>query len=180
MNDRKVKFYPFHAVNDFMRADYRLEVVRTTLNALPKLPSEFIAPIERLTKHLVHVPGFRNSAKAPANLRIRPTSDAFEKSHQLVAAILQAWAAAHLELRQEVYELLMSRNWEVLPPDADRTKLPGFLIDWPENEDFEELNKAFSAMYPQAQVSSDDVSLMIVWISTRLPYHIEADEEKPA
>ena len=96
MNDKQAQFYPFHAVNDFMRADFRVEVVRTTLNALTRLPAEFSAPIERLTKKLVQVPGFRNSSKAPANLRIKPTADAFEKSHQLVAAILHAWSAAYV------------------------------------------------------------------------------------
>ena len=178
MNEKQVQFYPFYAVNEFMRADYRLEVVRATLNALPRLPAEFSSPIERLTRKLVQVPGFRNSSKAPANLRIKPTADAFEKSHQLVAAVLHAWAEGRPELRQQVYDLLISRNWEVLPPEADRTKLPGFLIKWPKNEDFDVLNKAFTAMYPQAQASSDDVSLMIVWVSARLPYRVEGEEEE--
>ena len=178
MNDKQAQFYPFHAVNDFMRDDFRLEVVRNALNALARLPVEFSAPIERLTKKLVQVPGFRNSSKAPANLRIKPTADAFEKSHQLVAAILHAWSAAYPELRQQVYDLLISRNWEVLPPEADRTRLPGFLVKWPKNEDFDVLNKAFTAMYPQTQTSSDDVSLMIVWVSTRLPYQEEGEEEE--
>ena len=177
MDDKKVQFYPFHAVNDFMRNDYRLEVIRTTLTTLPSLPEELQAPIERLTKKFVKLPGFRNSAKAPANLRVKSTADAFEKSHQLVAAILQAWSSSHPELRQQVYDLLIARNWEVLPPDTDRTKLPGFFIKWPKGEDFDILNAAYKEMYPDSQIGSDDVSLMIVWVSTRLPYHVEGEEE---
>jgi hypothetical protein len=176
MNDKKVQFFPFHAVNDFMRADFRQEVVRSTLAALPTLPEEFHGPIERQTKKLVQVPGFRNSAKAPVNVRIKPTADAFEKSPQLVAAILYAWSAVHSELRQQVYDLLIARKWEVLPPDADRTKLPGFLVKWPKGEDFEALNTAFKEMYPDSQANSDDVSLMVVWVSTRLPYQTEGEE----
>ena len=176
MNDKQVQFLPFHAVNDFMQADYRLDVVRATLNTLSTLPDEFRAPVERLTKKLVQVPGFRNSSKAPVKLRVKSTVEAFEKSHQLVAAILHAWAAAHPELRQQVFGLLTARNWEVLPAEADRTKLPGFITKWPKNEDFDVLNKAYTEMYPETQTSSNDVSLMIVWISTRLPYQVEGEK----
>ena len=111
-------------------------------------------------------------------MRIKPTADVFEKSPQLAAAILHAWSAVHSELRQQVYDLLVARKWEVLPPDADRTKLPGFLIKWPKGEDFEILNTAFKEMYPNSQANSDNVSLMIVWISTRLPYQVEGEEEE--
>lgn len=169
MNDQQAQFLPFHAINDFMRSDYRLEVIRTALNALGNLPDEFSAPIERLTRRLVQVPGFRNTAKAPIHLRVKPTAAAFEKSHQLVAAILHAWTATNPELSQQVYDLLISRNWEVLQPNIDRTKLPGFISRWPPKENFEILTNAFREMYPQAQTKDDDVNLMIVWISTRLP-----------
>lgn len=179
MDKKQAQFLPFHAINEFMRDDYRLEVVRSALQALPGLPADYQAPIERLTRKLVQVPGFRNSAKAPWQKRAHPTADAFEKNPALVAAILSAWSAARQELRQQVYDLLIERGWQVLPPEADRTKLPGFIAAWPKGEDFEALNKAFAEKYPQAQASSDDVSLMIVWLSTRLPY-ISDDEDEEA
>ena len=178
MNDKKVQFFPFHAINDFMRPDYRLEVVRSTLYSLHDLPENMRAPIERLTRKVVQVPGFRNSARAPVNLRVKSTAEAFEKSHQLVAAILSAWSALHQELRGQVYNLLIARSWEILPPDADRTKLPGFLTKWPKGEDFEALNAVFAEKYPDSRASADDVSLMTVWISNRLPYQIEGQEEE--
>ena len=33
-------------------------------------------------------------------------------------------------------------------------------------------------MFPKAQVESDDVSLMVVWLSTRLPYESEDVEDR--
>ena len=180
MNDKKARFLPFHAINEFMRNDYRSHIVRYTLNALPTLPDEFRSPIERLTRKVVKVPGFRNSAKAPASVRVKPTIDAFEKSPDLVASILSAWSEAHAELRKQVYDLLVARGWEILPLEADRTKLPGFITKWPKGEDLEALNTAFAEMYPGAQgdsgVDSDDVSLMVVWVSARLPYEVEDEE----
>jgi hypothetical protein len=172
----QVEFLPFHALNEFMRPDYRLSVVRTALNALPGLPSGFRAPIDKLTKQVVRVPGFRNGAQAPTPMKVGPMAAAFEKSPELVAAVLAAWAESLPDLRQKVYDLLKSRNWEVLPSEADRTKIPGFLTHWPKGEDFEVLNKAFAEAYPGFSPTTDDVSLMVVWISGRLPYHVDEDD----
>jgi len=180
MDQEKAQFLPFHAINEFMRPDFRLEVVRSALYALPNLPESFRAPIDRLTKKVVQVPGFRNSVKAPTALKVKPTAAAFEKSSDLAAAVLSAWAEAHLELRQQVYDLLVSRDWEVLSPNADRTKIPGFLTRWPKGEDFEVLNKAYAEKYTESQASSDQVSLMVVWISGRLPYQLVGEEEEQA
>jgi hypothetical protein len=175
MEEQTAQFLPFHAINEFMRSDYRLEVVRVTLNSLPALPVSFRSPIEQMTRMFVQVPGFRNSAKAPLGRRVRPTAETFEKNPHLVAAILSAWAEIHAGLRGQVFDLLVERGWDLLPPTADRTQLPGFLMTWPDGESFESLYQAFNEKYPEIQVNSDDVSLMIVWLSVRLPYQSEKD-----
>jgi hypothetical protein len=167
------QFLPFHAVNEFMRNDYRLEVVRYTLNTLSSLPREYQISIEKFTKEYVKVPGFRNSSKAPIGLRVKPTSEAFEKKPQLVTAILSAWAAARKDLSEKIYALLEERNWNPMAIDADRTKVPGFMISWPKGEDFQTINDAFNTKYPQASENPDDISLMVVWLSGRLPYSKE-------
>jgi hypothetical protein len=177
MEEQTAQFLPFHAVNEFMRNEYRLEVVRATLNALPGLPENFRVPIEQMTRKFVQVPGFRNSAKAPLNKRVKPTAEAFEKSPYLVAAILAAWAEAHPELRRQVYDLLAERNWGLLPPEVDRTQLPGFGVTWPNGENFDLLNQAFIQKYPANDAKSDDISLMIVWMAVRLPYQFEDEPE---
>lgn len=177
MSDETLEYLPFHAINDFMRDDYRLEVIRSTLQALPGLPADFQTAIDQLTRTWIQVPGFRNSSKAPAGKRIKPTTEAFEKNPALVAAILSAWAESHKELRQQVYDVLMNRGWAVLPPAADRTQLPGFLARWPAGEDFETLGQAFRDANPEGNYNSDDISLMVVWLSGRLPYKVEDEEE---
>ena len=170
MDDKTTRFLPFHAINEFMRDDYRAIVVRSTLNALATLPAEFRDPIDRLTKRNVQVPGFRISTKAPVALRLKPTIDAFFKQPQMAAAILSAWSEVHSGLRSQVHELLVSLGWEILPPETDRTRLPGFMPSWPKEEGFEKLITAFKAHYPENNAVDDDISLMVVWISGRLPY----------
>ena len=158
MTDKTAQFLPFHTLNEFMRHDYRLTVIRAALNTLPKLPAHFRQPIDKLTNQIVRVPGFRKGAQAPASLKVVPIAEAFGKSPELVAAILAAWAESLPDLRQQVHDLLKGRGWEVLPPEADRAKLPGFLTSWPKGEDFDALNKAFAEAHPDSGISTDDVS----------------------
>ncbi len=176
-NDKQLSFLPFHALNHFMREDYRRDVVRETVLGLSQLPAGFRNQIDRHVKRYVTVPGFRNSIKAPPALKARHLPDAFEKNADLVAAVLAAWAELRTDLRQQVFDLLSEREWEILPIDADRTKLPGFLTIWPKDEDFEVINTAFSEKYPDTRATVDDVSLMTVWISGRLPVDEPEDSD---
>jgi hypothetical protein len=176
--EETVQYLPFHALNEYMRPDYRLTVVRSTLTALPKLPKSFRSNIDKLTKRVVHVPGFRDSNQAPPSMKAGPVAEAFQKYPEIVAAILSAWAESKPELRTKIYDLLKSRNWEdLLPADADRTKLPGFQVVWPKGEDFDILNDAYTQAYPGEDTTTDDVSLMVVWLSNRLPFNDPDGEE---
>jgi hypothetical protein len=53
--------------------------------------------------------------------------------------------------------------------EVDRTRLPGFLTQWPEEDDYEVIYEIFTEDYPDSDYGIDDVSLMAVWLSLRLP-----------
>ncbi|MCJ7701710.1 MAG: hypothetical protein MUO62_09020 [Anaerolineales bacterium] len=170
MNEKtQLEFIPFHAINEFMRNDFRLNVIRTTLLSLNQLDRQFSAPIDRLTRKHVTVAGFRNSVKAPATIKAVAMVKAFENQPKMVGAILNAWAESKTELRQLIYDLLVERGWKVLPIEADRTRLPGFMARWPAEDDYELLYQAFTDSHPEMEASIDEISLMVVWISGRLP-----------
>jgi hypothetical protein len=169
-DQKEVGFFPFHAINEFMTDEFRADVVHLVLTRLPELEDDVRSQIERQSKKMVAVPGFRNSQKAPPALRIKPTIDAFQKNPLLLAAILDGWAELHAELRQQVYDLLISRGWELLPINTDRKKLPGFIMQWYKGEDFDTLFQAYQAANPGCIAAQNDVSLMVVWLSGRLPY----------
>lgn len=169
-SNKKIAYLPFHAINEFMRPDFRLTILQQTLQALPTLSHDHQSVINSFLKKSVVIPGFRNSLLAPLPLKLKPSVTTFEKNPAFSAAILSAWSSSKPDLRQKVYELLLERGWELLPPDADRTKLPGFLPNWPENEDFAALDQAFHEKYAGDPTSSDDISLMVVWLSGRLPW----------
>lgn len=178
--NKEVQFFPFHAINEFMTDEYREAVIRSVLQRQAELPESLRSSLERLTQKTVRVPGFRNSSKAPAGLRLKPTIEAFKKNPALAAVILAAWAALHAQLSAQVFDLLRGRGWELLPADADRTKLPGFLTKWRKGEDFDTLYQAYLQEYQNNNAPKDDVSLMVVWLSGRLPYEFyETDQAQP-
>ena len=73
-------------------------------------------------------------------------------------------------LAAQIFELLKERNWEVLPVDVDRAVLPGFLIQWPAGETYDTLGKAYGEKYSGSSEGGNDIRLMMVWLSGRLPY----------
>lgn len=165
----KVEFIPHHAINEFMRSDFRLNIIRTTLTMLPKLGHQYRNSIDRLTRKYVKVAGFRNSVKAPISLKSVALVKPFSQHPDLVVAILSAWAASNQDLQIGVFELLTDKSWILLPINADRTKLPGFLTTWPIEDDYECIYQIFVKNNPDTQVSIDETSLMAIWLSGRLP-----------
>jgi hypothetical protein len=194
------EFLPFHAINEFMRPDFRLALIRDTLSNQTKLNDPCSAALDQQIKKRVSVPGFRNSEKAPALIKVLPTSKAFENQPELVAAVLNCWSEIQHTLRDQVFEMLRLRNWPffsegedlelstlnlelikewpIFPIKMNRAKLPGFFIHWPKGEDFESLYANFSSLYPDSDMSLDKVSLMTVWLSMRLPYKVDVDLQK--
>lgn len=194
MSDNTIQFLPFTAINEFMRPDFRLTIIRKTLSNFRDLPEKEQEKLNRLIKRNVKIPGFRNSEKAPAAVKVLPTAKAFESNPDLTAAILSAWTELNSNLREQIYQVLKQRDWYffsdeirspldlpelksekdwgILPTEADRSVLPGFLMYWPKQQDFEEIYETFSSLYPDAENSIDEVSLMAVWLVNRLPYKV--------
>lgn len=176
MDNKKAAFLPFHAINQFMIPEYRLSVLQRVFSGFEKLAGPRKAAINGLVKRLVSVPGFRNSGVAPLSLKAKNSVSVFERNAEFTSQVIMAWSELNPELRQQVYDFLIARKWELLPADADRTKLPGFLTTWPKTENFDVVDKAFLEAHPDKTASDDDVSLMVVWLSGRLPYDTDADE----
>ena len=191
----QIKFYPFHAINEFMRPDFRLSIIRDVLNNVDSLTSEQVSALGNITRKAIKIPGFRSSDKAPAMVKVMPMVKGFEKNPELAGVVLSTWAAIHNELATQVYTLFIKRNWPVLnteggesynslssdivdkwpllPLATNRIHTPGFFPRWPKGEDFETLYNAFLELYPESNASIDQVSLMAVWLTLRLPYEIE-------
>lgn len=177
MSNEKIAFVPFNALNEFMTPEYREDVLRVVLSNLNGLSQMRKSLVIRAIKNDVVVSGFRNASLAPLALKLKGAVKAFAKKSEFTAQILSAWLEMNPELSRQIYELLKERGWELLPVEADRTKLPGFLIQWPASESYDTLGQAFSEKWPEATNDVNDIRLMIVWLSGRLPYNM--DESAP-
>ena len=163
-------YLPFHAINEFMRDDFRVSVIQKVLIQSSSLAPELREPINQLTRKFVQVPGFRNSAKAPAKVRIKPSAEVFLKNAAFTAAILNAWGSLNPDLEKQVTDLLSERGWELPPMQNIPGSAPGFLTDWPDSESFDSIQHAFQEKYPETHADPDEIGLMVVWSSGRLPY----------
>ena len=178
MDDKQVQFLPFHAINEFMVPEFRLAVIQAVFAGFDRLPGDRRSAINGLVKRNVQVPGFRNSVQAPAMVKARASVTPFERRPEYAGQVLQAWSELHPELRQQVYDFLKGREWELVPPETDRSKLPGFLVTWPKGQNYDVLGEAFAQAYPDVQVAENDLRLMIVWLAGRLPYDMYEDEHE--
>ena len=170
--EKQMQFLPFHALNEFMRDDFRLGVLRLVMAGMPKLSKPVGSGINRMVKKLVQVPGFRNGALAPAPIKAKSSVKAFEKSPDFTGLVLAGWTELQPELAGQMHALLEAHGWKILPLDANRTKMPGFMIQWPQEDDFDTLYGSFREANPDSEASDDDLGLMAVWLSGRLPYEM--------
>ena len=180
-NDEQKQFLPFNAINEFMVEDYRFSVIQRVLAGTADLPSEQRSRLAKMIKKYIRVSGFRNSAQAPAGLIARHAVKEFEKHPDFTARVLAAWADLNADLRQQVYDLLKSRDWELLPAEADRTRLPGFMTAWSKTETYDVLDAAFAEMYPESPSEAafqDDLRLMVVWVAGCLPYDLFMEDQE--
>jgi len=169
MNE-KIEFLPFNAINEFMLSEYRKVIFKMVFGNFASLQNSRQKSINTLMKKNVKIQGFRDSTQAPVAFKINNSIPTFEKSANFSAEILSAWFELNNDLAQKVYQLLSDKEWIVLPIETDRSKLPGFLIKWPAEDSFEKLTGEFKDLYPENTYTDDDISLMIVWLSNRLPY----------
>ena len=176
----KVEYIPFHAINEFMRDDYRLMVLTEVLGSQDKLSPEQRNAIGKFITKFVSVQGFRNGNMAPVGRKAKASVPLFEGSPEFVGLIIESWRQLHKELENTMFAVLTDHEWENLPSlDLDRSKLPGFLIHWPKKDHFEDLIKAVHDHNSNlAEESDDNISLMAVWIGNRLPYDLFSEDSE--
>jgi hypothetical protein len=179
MNNQEIEFLPFAAINNFMLPEYRSQVLGKVFSGLSRQTNRNAGMLKSLIKKYIRVPGFRDSSHAPALLIARNADQAFEESSDFAARTIACWADLNQGLAGEVFALLNERKWEeILPLDADRAAMPGFLTRWPENESFDTILASYKEKFPDAKSEDNDISLMTVWLSGRLPFYSEAEEEE--
>lgn len=178
MTNEKITYAPYHVINEFMIPEYREEIIRVVLSRFNELSGPRRSQINGYIKRDVAVPGFRNSTLAPLALKIKGASKIFVKNPDFTAQILSGWLELNSELAGRVFDILKNRGWEVLPVDVDRAVLPGFMIEWPVGESYDTIEKEYFEKFTDSTPAVNDIRLMVVWLSGRLPYNMDEGEEQ--
>jgi hypothetical protein len=175
-SDQKT-YLPFHAVNEYMREDFRLQVIHEVFTNLESCNPEFRSRLGKMVSKKIQVPGFRNSNQAPTNFKIKNSLGIFEKSAEFAALVMECWSQIHSDLRKKTHAILVENGWKIPALPEDRTLQTGFQLDWPKEHKFEFFCQQIREKHPDTQESDDEISLMVVWTGNRLPFNLYAEAE---
>ncbi len=176
--EKKIQYLPFHAVNEFMRDDYRLAVLHEVFAGIDKCQPMQKQLIMRLFSKNVTIQGFRNSSLAPLAMKVKNSPSLFERSAEFSGTVMECWSNLHPELKEAMVDLLAEKGWNPQPVTLDRSLLPGFQTDWPKADTFENLISGIKEAHAGMEESDDNISLMAVWVGNKLPYNLFAEESK--
>jgi len=164
-----IEYLPYKAVNVFINREYLEQLLESVLNGYNKLSKEKQIAFVKLFRQHVNVLGFRNAIRAPLSLQIKAYSSAFEEKNEVVPFTLSTWVELNSSLASEVEDWLDAEGIEVLDRDRGFIETEGFLTDWPKKLTFDKLVKNFEKAKPNVKHNRDDLILMVLWISGKLP-----------
>lgn len=165
----EVENLPFKTINVFIERDFLEALVKQILSNLKMLSKEDQKKFNQLFRKYVTVLGFRNPLHAPQPLQIKAYATAFEDKEEVIPFTLSTWAKVQEDLANKVMDWLKAEKWEDLALYREFDDSLGFKNDWPENLELDTLVAKFQEKYPDIEATKDDLSLMLLWVSGRLP-----------
>jgi mannose-6-phosphate isomerase class I len=168
---------PMISLNVYLLPEFRRDIFTTVVDHWDIFSPEKKRELTQAIKEFVKISGFRNPLAAPQPLLVRAMEAPFEKESRFVKTILSAWAEVNSDLQAKIEPLLSEFGFEtngqaLLYPDPDNA----FLVGWPEELSFEKLADLLKQK-SNLEASPDEISLMTVWLTGRLPGSEPAVEE---
>lgn len=169
LNMAESEYLPYKSVNVFITHEYLGKVTREILTGYKQLSKENAKSFIVQFREHVNVLGFRNVIRAPLSLQINAYTSAFEGKNDVVPFTLSTWALINSGLASEVKSWLKTEGWDCLSEVRHYNDSEGFLQDWPKKLSFTKLVKNFKKAKPNVEFEDDDLILMVIWISGKLP-----------
>jgi hypothetical protein len=164
-----IETVPFKAINVFINQDYLESVLKAVLTGYKKLPKQKQIEFTHFLRKYVTILGFRDPSRAPLPLQINALAKAFEEKDEVVPYVLSIWAKVNKKLAADVTAWLEENKFENLASEREYAEEAGFTPDFPEKMSFDKVEKDFAKANPDAKYERDDLILMVLWISGRLP-----------
>ena len=159
----------FRAINVFIERDFLQSKLEEILEAKDELPKEDQIVFNNNFRKYVNVLGFRNPLRAPLQLQVNAYASAFEEKEEVIPFTLSTWTKLNQKFAKQVHDWLESEDWEDLSLERSFEGSDGFQDSWPEGLSFEQLSKKFQKNHPDVDFATDDLILMVLWISGKLP-----------
>ncbi len=159
----------YKAINVYIEQDYLEKVMRDILTGVKKLPKQDQINFSRFMRQYVTILGFRDPSRAPLPLQVNALMKAFEEKDEVVPVTLSVWAKIHKKLAKQVKDWLDGEGWKDLATEREYEEDGGFAADWPKKLTFDKLVKDFQKAAPDAKFDRDDLILMVLWVSGKLP-----------
>ena len=161
--------YPYKAINVYLEREYLEQLLEWVLKHKETLSKqEVIEFIDEFRKH-VTILGFRNPVRAPITLQVNAYASAFEQKDDVIPFTLSTWAKTQPDLAEKVKLWLVDEGWDNLALERQFDENEGFNNNWPDKLSFDELVEKFTKANPDFKFSRNDLILMVLWISGRLP-----------
>ena len=164
-----IETIPFKAINVYINEDYLETILISVLTGYKKLPKQAQIEFTVFLRKYVTVLGFRDPSRAPLTLQANALAKAFEGKDEVVPYVLSVWAKVNKKFAGQVESWLKDQGLKNLTTEREYAEDAGFTLDLPKKFAFDKLEKAFSKDNPDTKFDRDDLILMVLWISGRLP-----------
>jgi len=165
----EIEYLPYKAINVFIEREYLDQVLETVLDGKEDLPKEDQISFTKNFKQYITVLGFRNILKAPKRLQVNAFATAFESKNEVIPFTLSTWAKIKAQLASDVKAWLEAEGWENIAVERTFNETEGFLHTWPKDLTFEKIEKDFAKKNPKSEFDRNDLILMVIWLSGKLP-----------
>jgi hypothetical protein len=162
-------YLPYKAINVFVERDYLNQILEETLMGKSKLSKKEQIQFANQLKHYVNVLGFRNPTIAPLPLQVRALRSAFVEKDEVIPFILSTWVKININFAEKVKTWLVKNQWKNLAYEREYQETEGFLISWPDDLTFDNIVKKYKKDHPEEDFDRNDLILMVIWLSGRLP-----------
>jgi len=151
-----------------MNPDYREKVIRKVFTSRGALSPETNHQVDEVVRKFVTVPNFRpgHAHKAPTGVKVKGTTQSFERSHEVCSTFLQAWVEASPGL-QDAVKKYTSTDLELA--EAINVNWQSGFPDYWAVSDMVASSNAFHEQFPEYAEQDDDVCLMFCLELGRLP-----------
>ena len=161
--------YPYKAINVFLDRDYLEQFLEKLLKEKETLPKKVQISFNNELKKYVTILGFRNPVRAPLPLQVNAYASAFEEKDEVIPFTLSTWTKIASEFAEGVMTWLQVDGWDDIALERQFDENEGFKKEWPEALTFDKLVEGFKKANPDLDFSRNDIILMVLWISGRLP-----------